>query len=116
VATADESGERTRTAVVTLLRVDCRDAAAADEFDRLTAAVFEHAADHEPGTLVFARHVVVGRPLSRVFYEIYQDQAAARIHAGSAALRRLVERQGELIAEYQIDQLAIGLAKGMPPI
>jgi selenophosphate synthase len=46
--------------IVTLLRVDCRDDAAADEFDKLTARVFQQVTHHEPGTLVFAKHMVAG--------------------------------------------------------
>jgi quinol monooxygenase YgiN len=115
VATAKLSRERARTAIVTLLRVDCRDVAAADAFDELTASVFQTVSDHEPGTLLFAWHVVEGQPLTRVFYEIYRDQEAARIHSQSAALQRLLGSQDALVAGFHIDRLAIELAKGLPP-
>jgi quinol monooxygenase YgiN len=114
-ATADRSRERTRTAVVTLLRVDCCDAAAADEFDRLTAIVFRQVAHHEPGTLVFASHIVAGHPLTRVFYEIYQDKEAAQFHSRSEALQRLLRSQDGLVAAFRIDQLSVERAKGLPP-
>jgi quinol monooxygenase YgiN len=100
--------------VVTLLRVDCHDDAAADEFDRLTAKVFQHVTDHESGTLVFASHVVAGRPLTRVFYEIYRDQAAARIHSRSGPLERLLANSDALVSEFHIDHLSLERAKGLP--
>ena len=76
--------------IVTLLRVECRDNAAAAEFDQRTAPVFQHVSDHEPGTLVFASHTVEGQPLTRVFYEIYRDQAGANIHARAEPLREFL--------------------------
>jgi quinol monooxygenase YgiN len=114
VATADRSRERTRAAVVTLLRVTCRDDAAAHVFDELVASVFEHVIDHEPGTLVFVKHAVAGQPLTRVFYEIYWDAEAARIHVQSAALQQLLASQDALVAGYHIDQLTLELASGLP--
>jgi quinol monooxygenase YgiN len=101
--------------IVTLLRVDCRDDAAADEFDKLTARVFQHLIHHEPGTLVFAIHTVAGQPLTRVFYEIYRDQEAAGVHSRGEALRQLLASQDALVAGFHIDQLTIELAKGLPP-
>jgi quinol monooxygenase YgiN len=100
--------------IVTLLRVECRDNAAAAEFDRMTAKVFQRVSDHEPGTLVFASHRVEGRPLTRVFYEIYRDQVAAKIHARGEPLRELLARQKSLVAGVQIEQLTLDQAKGLP--
>jgi quinol monooxygenase YgiN len=100
--------------IVTMLRVDCRDAAAADEFDKLTASVFQQVTCDEPGTLVFASHLVAGQPLARVFYEIYRDQEAADIHARGEALRQLLASQHALVAGFHIDQLTLELAKGLP--
>jgi quinol monooxygenase YgiN len=101
--------------IVTLLRVDCRDDAAADEFDKLTASVFQQVTHHEPGTLVFANHVVAGQPLTRVFYEVYRDQEAANIHSRGEALQQLLASQEALVAGFHIDQLTLELAKGLPP-
>jgi quinol monooxygenase YgiN len=101
--------------IVSLLRVDCRDDAAADEFDKLTARVFQQVTHHEPGTLVFANHMVAGQPLTRVFYEIYRDQEAASIHSRGEALQQLLASQDALVAGFHIDQLTLELAKGLPP-
>jgi quinol monooxygenase YgiN len=114
VATAKPSRERRSKAIVTLLRVDCRDEAAADEFDKLSASVFQHATRHEPGTLVFANHRVAGRPLTRVFYEIYRDQEAANIHSRAEALQRLLAGRDALVAGFHIDQLILERAQGLP--
>jgi quinol monooxygenase YgiN len=70
---------------------------------------------HEAGTLVFASHVVAGQPLTRLFYEIYWDQEAARIHARSPALQRLLASKDALVAGFHIQELTIELAKGLPP-
>jgi quinol monooxygenase YgiN len=99
--------------IVTLLRVECRNNAAAAEFDTLTAKVFQQVSDHEPGTLVFASHGVEGQPLTRVFYEIYRDQAGANIHARSEPLRELLARQNSLVAGVQIEHLILDQAKGL---
>jgi quinol monooxygenase YgiN len=101
--------------IVALLRVDCRDDAAADAFDKLAASVFQQVTHHEPGTLVFANHMVAGQPLTRVFYEIYQDQEAANIHSRGEALQQLLASQDALVAGFHIDQLTLQLAKGLPP-
>ena len=101
--------------IVTLLRVECRDDAAAAEFDALTAKVFQRVSDHEPSTLVFASHGVEGQPLTRVFYEVYRDQAAANLHARGKPLRELLAREDSLVAGVQIQQLTLAQAKGLPP-
>jgi quinol monooxygenase YgiN len=99
---------------VTLLRVECLDNSAAAEFDDLTANVFRHVRDHESGTLVFASHGVEGKPLTRVLYELYRDQASANIHAQGEALRELLARQNSLLAGVQIEELTLVQAKGLP--
>ena len=83
--------------------------------DKLTARVFQHVTHHEPGTLVFANHMVAGQPLTRVFYEIYRDQEAANIHSRGEALQQLLASQDALVAGFHIDQLSLELAKGLPP-
>ncbi len=100
--------------IVTLLRVECRDNAAAAEFDELTAKMFQQVSDHEPCTLVFASHRVEGQPLTRVFYEVYCDQAGANLHARGEPLREVLARQNSLVAGVQIEQLALDQAKGLP--
>lgn len=100
--------------IVTLLRVECHDKAAAAEFDALTAKVFQQVSDHEPYTLVFASHRVEDQPLTRVFYEVYRDQASANIHARAEPLCELLARQDPLVAGVQIEQLTLDQAKGLP--
>jgi quinol monooxygenase YgiN len=99
--------------IVTLLRVECRDDAAAAEFDALAARVFQQVSAHEPSTLVFASHGVEGQPLTRVYYEVYRDQAAADIHARGKPLRELLARQDPLVVGVRIEQLTLDRAKGL---
>jgi quinol monooxygenase YgiN len=100
--------------IVTLLRVDCRDDMAADEFDERTASVFQHVTQHEPGTLVFANHLVAGQPLTRVVYEIYRDREAADVHSRGEALQQLLASQDELLRGFHIARLILRSAKGLP--
>lgn len=59
-----------------MVRFTCKDAAAAAAFDDLVARTGEHIRAHEPGTVIYAVHRVDGRPLERVFYELYRDEDA----------------------------------------
>lgn len=51
-----------------------------EDFDTLARWRIEQAAAHEPGLVGYAVHRVDGEPLTRVFYEIYQDETAFKEH------------------------------------
>src|SRR5579863_6582439 len=79
------------------VRFTCKDETSAEFYDRLVAETIEAIKADEPGTLVYASHLVDGQPLQRIFYELYRDEDAFHAHeaaphtrryrAGSAALR-----------------------------
>ena len=73
------------------VRFTCKDEAAARAYDRLVAETVEAIKDSEPGTLVYASHLVEGQPLQRIFYELYRDKAAFEAHQGEAATKRFRE-------------------------
>ena len=60
------------------VRFTCKDEASAEAYDRLVAETVEAIKANEPGTLVYATHLVEGQPLQRIFYELYRDRARSR--------------------------------------
>ncbi len=62
------------------VRFTCKDEASAEAYDRLVAETVEAIKANEPGTLVYASHLVEGQPLQRIFYELYRDKAAFEAH------------------------------------
>ncbi len=50
------------------VRFTCKDEASAEACDRLVAQTVEAIKNDEPGTLVYASHLVDGQPLQRIFY------------------------------------------------
>ena len=59
------------------VRFTCKDETSADAYDRLVAETVEAIKTGEPGTLVYASHLVDGQPLQRIFYELYRDEATS---------------------------------------
>ena len=62
------------------VRFTCKDETSAEAYDRLVAETIEAIKFHEPGTLVYASHLVDGQPLQRIFYELYRDEDAFHAH------------------------------------
>ena len=67
------------------VRFTCKDEASAEAYDRLVAETIEAIKTDEPGTLVYASHLVDGQPLQRIFYELYRDKAAFDAHEAAPA-------------------------------
>ena len=65
------------------VRFTCKDKASAEAYDLLVAETVEAIKAGEPGTLVYATHLVQGQPLQRIFYELYRDRAAFEAHEAS---------------------------------
>ena len=99
-----------------VVRFDCRDQAAADRFDQLTAEVVEQITEREPGTLLYATHAVADEPLARIFYEIYRDQDAFAAHEAAEHVREFHARKDPLLVASRVEFLAPGEAKGLDPI
>ena len=66
----------------------CKDEASAEAYDRLVAETIEAMKASEPGTLVYASHLVDGPPLQRIFYELYRDKEAFQAHDRTPHTRR----------------------------
>lgn len=66
-----------------------------DAFDALTTETLEGIRSLEPGTLMYVVHQEQGAPLVRVFYELYQDEAAFDTHEQMPHVRRFLRDRGE---------------------
>jgi quinol monooxygenase YgiN len=98
-----------------VVRFDVRDERAAERFDELTAVVVARIRTAEPGTLVYATHVVAAEPLARVFYEVYRDRAAFDAHERAPHVVDFHARKDPLLAGApRVEFLAPGPAKGLP--
>jgi quinol monooxygenase YgiN len=98
-----------------IVRFDVRDQASARRFDELTAEAVATISASEPGTLVYATHAVDGEPLSRIFYEVYRDQAAFDAHERAPHVARFHARKNLLLSgPPRVQFLAAGPAKGLP--
>ena len=94
------------------VRFTCKDEASAEAYDRLVAETVEAIKAGEPGTLVYATHLVEGQPLQRIFYELYRDKAAFEAHEASPATRRYLAERDQYLASTEVDWLTLQTGKG----
>jgi quinol monooxygenase YgiN len=94
------------------VRFTCKDMESAEGFDALVAETVPQIRQHEPGTLVYAVHSVEGKPLERVFYELYRDRAAFDAHEGQAHTRRFLAEREQYLAGREVDRLSLLTGKG----
>jgi quinol monooxygenase YgiN len=94
------------------VRFTCKDEAAAEGFDKLVAGTVSQIREHEAGTIVYAVHTVEGKPLERIFYELYRDRAAFEAHEEQEHTRRFLDARGQFLASSSVDRLALQVGKG----
>jgi quinol monooxygenase YgiN len=80
-------------------------------FDQLVARTVAGIRAHEPGTLVYAVHTVVGAPRERIFYELYRDTSAFSDHEAQPHTRQLLVEREALVESKQVDRLGLAVAK-----
>ncbi|WP_431888323.1 putative quinol monooxygenase [Nocardiopsis alba] len=95
------------------VRFTLKDEAAADGFDALVAETLPHIRRSEPGTLVYAVHAVEGKPLERIFYELYADRSAFEAHEEQPHVKRFLDARGAFLASVDVDFLDLVDAKGV---
>jgi quinol monooxygenase YgiN len=83
-----------------------------DAFDDLAARTLESITALEPGTLVYAVHTVPGKPLERVFYELYLDRAAFEAHEAYPHLRAFLAERLAHIESVDVTFLDLQSLKG----
>ncbi|MBF6286896.1 putative quinol monooxygenase [Nocardia cyriacigeorgica] len=96
-----------------VVKFNLRDPEKAAAFDQLVVETLREIAEHEPGTLVYATHVVEGEPLARIFYEVYRDREAFDEHERQPHTRRFLDRRGEFVADFRVELLTPGVVKGL---
>jgi quinol monooxygenase YgiN len=94
------------------VRFTCKDEASAEAYDRLVAETVEAIRASEPGTLVYASHLVDGQPLQRIFYELYRDRAAFEAHEAAPHTHRYLEERDRYLARIEVDWLTLQIGKG----
>ena len=94
------------------VRFTCKDEASAQAYDRLAAETIEAIKTGEPGTLVYASHLVDGQPLQRIFYELYADRAAFDAHEAAPHTRRYLAGREQYLASAEVDWLSLQTGKG----
>jgi quinol monooxygenase YgiN len=94
------------------VRFTCEDEVAADAFDRLVDETLPAIRQHEPGTLVYAVHIVAGKPLQRIFYELYSDRDAFDAHENQPHVRRFLADREQYLASVDVDFLTLRAGKG----
>src|SRR6266699_916441 len=94
------------------VRFTCKDEASAAAYDRLVAETIEGIKTAEPGTLVYASHLVEGQPLQRIFYELYKDKTAFEAHGTARHTRRYLAERDQYLAGTEVDWLTLQSGKG----
>lgn len=94
------------------VRFTCKDEASAKAYDRLVAETIEAIKANEPGTIVYASHLVDGEPLQRMFYELYRDRAAFEAHETAPHTRRYLADRDQYLASTEVDRLTLQAGKG----
>jgi len=94
------------------VRFTCKDTASAKAFDAMVAGMVTQIRQREPGTLVYAVHTVEGKPLQRIFYELYRDQAAFEAHERQPHVRHFLAAREKFLAAREVDRLSLVTGKG----
>lgn len=85
------------------------------EFDELTRRTAAEIRTCEPGTLAYLCHTVEGEPQQRIFYELYQDQAAFDAHEQQPHIRRFLQAREEFLESFEVDFLPVFEGKPLDP-
>jgi quinol monooxygenase YgiN len=81
-----------------------------EAFDRPASETIEKITAKEPGTLAYIAHRVPSFPNTRIFYELYADEAAFAAHEDGAHTRQfLAERANHLRREPEVTFVSSGV-------
>lgn len=78
----------------------------------LVAETVPQIREHKAGTVVYAVHTVEGKPLERIFYELYRDKAAFDAHEEQEHTRRFLHARGQFLTSVDVDRLTLQAGKG----
>ncbi|MGP3946590.1 putative quinol monooxygenase [Streptomyces sp. 6N106] len=91
---------------------ELHDAAAAEAFDALVEQALADIRVHEPGTLAYIVHTVPDEPLTRVFYELYEEQAAFDRHQEQPHAQYFMTESEQYISALHVTFLRADAGKG----
>jgi quinol monooxygenase YgiN len=94
------------------VRFTCKNEASAEGFDKLVAETVPLIREREAGTVIYAVHTVEGKPLERIFYELYRDRAAFDAHEEQPHTRRFLEEREQFLDSVAVDFLTLQAGKG----
>ena len=95
------------------MRFDLKDERSASQFDELVVELLPMIKAKEPRTLVYATHVVDAEPLSRVFYEVYEDRDAFEFHEAQEHTKTFLAERAEHVASLRVEFLSSVDGKGI---
>lgn len=76
-----------------------------EAFDSLVAKTLRGIREEEDGTLLYVTCAVGDSPRSRVFLEIYRDEAAFSEHEANAHTRRFLAEREHLVDSFRVEFL-----------
>ncbi len=96
-----------------MVRFTCMDESAAAGFDALVTRTGEQIRVNEPGTVIYTVHRVDGRPLERIFYELYRDKNAFETHESQDHVKAFLAERNQYLASTEVDRLDFMSGKGV---
>jgi quinol monooxygenase YgiN len=103
-----EPGQYGRITIYTLLDGH------AEVFDRLAADVTRAVSESEPGTLVYACHIVDNAVNQRIFYQLFRDAAAVAEHTRQPHVQRFAGAARAHVAATNVIELTVRSMKVAP--
>jgi quinol monooxygenase YgiN len=103
-----EPGQYGRITIYTLLDGH------AEVFDRLAADVTRAVSESEPGTLVYACHVVDNAANQRIFYQLFRDAASVAEHTRQPHVQRFAGAARTHVAATNVIELTVRSMKVAP--
>ena len=73
------------------------------EFDELVATTVKAIQENEPGTRIYVPHTVRDEPRLRIFYELYEDEAAFQAHEAQQYVRDFLAERERLLDDVAVD-------------
>jgi quinol monooxygenase YgiN len=111
--TGSETGEVRMFALV--VRFELADEYAAQGFDALLAEALPYISA-EPGTLLYLAHTVEDAPLSRIFYELYENRDAHVKHESYDHTSRFLAEKDQYLTGFRVEFLDEPTGKGLPQL
>jgi quinol monooxygenase YgiN len=96
-----------------VVRFYLRDEEAAEGFDNLVEETAAKIWRSEPDTLIYAVHKVKDAPLSRIFYELYENREAFDVHELQEHTKRFLDERDQYLTGARVEFLEAPIGKGV---